>query len=175
MGEIDGKADEVWTDLNQRFREPLLAYFFKRVQNRAEAEDLTQEAFIRLAQHPDRSAGKTLNAYVFTIASNLLKDRARSRTVRNAQKDRSLTDFENAPHLVEDRTPERVIIAKEALKHFWGALGELNERTREIFVLARLEGMQQRDIAMIYDISVSAVEKHILRAQAHFAARFKEP
>lgn len=160
---------------NLRLREALLAYFFKRVQNRAEAEDLTQETFIRLAKHPDKSDGKTLYAYVFAIAANLLRDRARLRTRQHTLAHRSLEEgFEySSPDLVEDRDPERVLMGKQALQHFWGAVGELNERTRGIFILSRLEGMPQREIARLYGISISAVEKHILKAQAHFAARFR--
>jgi RNA polymerase sigma-70 factor (ECF subfamily) len=175
----DSRSSEAWAELNARYRGPLLAYFFKRLQNRAEAEDLTQEAFIRLTVHPDRHNGQSMHAYVFTIASNLVKDRARSQTRRRAGAHRSLGDvFENVvttPHLVEDRTPERVLMGKESLKQFIGVLGELSERTRDIFILSRLEGMHQRDIAKIYEISISAVEKHVLKAQAHFGARFKEP
>lgn len=176
MGQPDGNdADAEWASLNLRFREALVTYFSKRVQNRAEAEDLTQETFIRLARHPDKSNGKTIYPYVFTIAANLLKDRARLQARQYARSHRSLAEGfeESGPHLTEDRDPERVLMAKQALQHFWGAMGELSERTRDIFVLSRMEGMPQRDIAQLYNISLSAVEKHILKAQAHFAARFR--
>ena len=45
--------DETEDDLDSRFRRPLLAYFLKRIHNFEEAEDLTQEAFIRLARRRD--------------------------------------------------------------------------------------------------------------------------
>ncbi|MGH8201495.1 MAG: RNA polymerase sigma factor [Steroidobacteraceae bacterium] len=64
-------------ELDRRFRAPLLAYFDRRVREHAEAEDLTQEVFIRLAQHPDRHGGHTIDSYVFTFAANLLRDRAK--------------------------------------------------------------------------------------------------
>jgi len=159
--------------LNQRFRAPLLAYFFKRVHDRAEAEDLTQEAFVRLALHPDQNNGETIHAYVFTIAANLLRDRARVRQSRHAAGHQALNDIHvnSAPSLVEERTPERVLLAREALRDVVAALGELSERTRDIFMLSRLERVPQREIAALHGITVSAVEKHIIKALAHLGAR----
>jgi RNA polymerase sigma factor (sigma-70 family) len=164
-------------ELNRRFRTPLFAYFLKRVHNHAEAEDLTQEAFVRLTLHPDRHNGATLDAYVFTIAANLLRDRARSRASAGADSHRVLDDIiaNSTPSLIEDRTPERVLLASEALHGVLGALGELSERTRDIFILSRLENVPQREIAAIYGISVSAVEKHVIKALAHLGARNLRP
>lgn len=159
--------------LNERFRAPLLAYFFKRVRDRVEAEDLAQDALVRLALHPDKNNGATIHAYVFTIAANLLRDRARSRLSKSATSHRVLSEVlvNSAPNLVEERTPERVVMAREALRDVVEALGELSERTRDIFVLARLERMPQRDIAALHGITVSAVEKHVVKALAHLGAR----
>ena len=73
--------------------------------------------------------------------------------------------------LVEDRTPERVLVGKEALKDIEDGLAELSERTREIFLLSRMENVHHRDIAQLHGISISAVEKHVLKAVAHLSAK----
>jgi RNA polymerase sigma-70 factor (ECF subfamily) len=165
-----------WNELDARFRTPLFNYFFRRVQDRSEAEDLTQETFVRLARHPDKSCGQGAQAYVFTIAANLLTDRARSRASRKVKEHRSLGDILEQPgfvrELAEDRDPERVLVARETLKDVMAALGELSERTRHIFILSRLENMQHRDIAALYGISISAVEKHVVKALASLGGRF---
>lgn len=170
---------QLWQELDQRYRAPLFGYFFKRVQDRSEAEDLTQEVFVRLIRHPDKPQGEAANAYVFTIASNLLKDRARAQISRRTSAHRSLENVLenriNAPNLVEDRTPERVLESREMLKGVLSALGELSVRTRDIFILSRLESMHHRDIAALHGISVSAVEKHVMKATAHLGARFLRP
>jgi RNA polymerase sigma factor (sigma-70 family) len=169
---LDRKRDE----LTARFRAPLFAYFLKRVRDRAEAEDLTQEAFVRLTNRPDQRDGEAIHAYVFTIASNLLRDRARSRFVRGGPHS-SLDEIieSSVSTLVEDRTPERVLLAKEALKEVVATLGELGDRTRDIFILSRLENVPHREIAALYGISVSAVEKHVIKALAHLGARNMKP
>jgi RNA polymerase sigma-70 factor (ECF subfamily) len=60
--------------------------------------------------------------------------------------------------------------AAESLQTAIAALQKLPERTRDIFVLRRIEGHAYRDIASKYGISVSAVEKHMVRAVQHLAA-----
>ena len=169
------EADQA-AELDRRFRAPLLAYFSKRVPSRAEAEDLTQEVFVRLLHHPDRHSGQTAEAYVFTIAANLLRDRAKS--VAGAI-DRASRDVDSlvetgqySSALIEDRDPERVLVGKEAIEDVLEALAELGERTRDVFILARLEAMQHREIAEMYGVSVSSVEKMIMKAMVHLGARF---
>jgi len=51
-------------------------------------------------------------------------------------------------------------------------LDELGVRTKSIFILFRLEGMKQKDIAELYGIGLSTVEKHVMMAVMHLARRF---
>lgn len=166
-------------ELDRSFRGPLLAYFTKRVNNRNEAEDLTQEVFVRLLHHPDRNNGQTLAGYVFTIAANLLRDRAKSVATARQKRIQSLdllVEKDTFPaNLIEDRNPERVLVGKQTIQDVLDALTELGERTRDIFILARLENVQHREIAAMYGISVSAVEKLMMKAMAHLGALFLRP
>ncbi|MEI9992988.1 MAG: sigma-70 family RNA polymerase sigma factor [Rhizomicrobium sp.] len=173
----DGRKsdDAVWANLDRRFRAPLVAFFQRRVYDRTEAEDLTQEVFVRLTRRPDRHNGETIDAYVFKIAANVLIDWGRYRTSRRAAAHRTFSDITEdvgiPSILVEDRTPERVLAGKDALQNIEDALAELSARTREIFLLSRMENVHHRDIANLHGISVSAVEKHVLKAVAHLSAR----
>lgn len=162
----------LWGELDSRFRAPLLAFFGRRVGDPGEAEDLTQEVFIRLARNAD-VPHTNLQAYVFVTAANLLRDRARSRFSHRASFHASLDDpnAKSLQGLAEERDPERVLAAKDTLRQFINGLEGLGERTRDIFVLARIEHMSQRDIAKLFGISVSAVEKQIVKALNHLSAR----
>lgn len=170
---------EQWETLVRSYHRPLLAYFRKRVGDLTDAEDLTQEVFARLARHPNKDLGDGLNAYVFTIAQNIRKDweRNRSRQRRNSHFDIGDVggNSDTPDALVEERTPERVLVSKEALQEIESALKELPERTRAVFILARLENMHRREIAALHGVSVSAVEKHVMRAMAHLALRLRQP
>jgi RNA polymerase sigma-70 factor (ECF subfamily) len=167
------------SELDRAFRGPLLAYFTKRLKSRNEAEDLTQEVFVRLLHHPDQNNGQSLAGYVFTIAANLLRDRAKSSAAAHQKRIHSLDLLDEkdvfSSNLVEDRDPERVLAGKQTIQDVLDALTELGERTRDIFILARLENVQHREIAAMYGISVSAVEKSMMKAMAHLGALFLRP
>src|SRR4051794_23554578 len=73
------KPEQLIVELDARFRAPLMAYFLRRVSNRSEAEDLTQETFARLIAAHSFTLAEQVGAYVFRVAGNLLRDRARTR------------------------------------------------------------------------------------------------
>jgi RNA polymerase sigma factor (sigma-70 family) len=164
--------------LDARFRGALMTYFLNRTGNRSEAEDLTQETFVRLLGSSSFEQANEANAYVFRVASNLLRDRARSfaRWKRHAHSslDTVLID-EIAVEFGEDIGPERVLVGRESLSEVLKSLDKLGERTKSIFILFRLEGMKQKDIAALYGIGLSTVEKHVMQAVMHLAKRFGRP
>ena len=80
-----------------------------------------------------------------------------------------------SPALIEDRAPDRVLVSQESLSEVLRALDELGERTRDIFILYKLEKMKHREIGALYGLSASAVEKYVRKATAHLARRFGRP
>lgn len=166
--------------LDARFRAPLMSYFLRRTGNRQDAEDLTQEVFMRVLRRGEEPPGEFAEVFIFKVAANLLRDRARQAGARHKADHFSLDADDGAhpftgqvsPGLIEDLGPERVLLSQEALAAALRALEQLGERTRDIFVLYRLEKMKQREIAALYRISVSSVEKHIARASEHLALVF---
>jgi RNA polymerase sigma-70 factor (ECF subfamily) len=164
--------------LDSQYRGSLMAYFTRRVRDRTEAEDLTQEVFLRVVRQNDSADPDRAGAYIFRIAANLLRDRYRRAETRQVSAHSSLDlngDQSFAPgvpsNLIEDRAPERVLLARESLAEVMRVLDELSERTRDVFILYRLENMRQREIAALFGVSVSAIEKHIIKATAHLTRR----
>lgn len=162
-------------ELNSRFRGPLMRFFLRRVGQRADAEDMTQDVLLRMV---NASSGATriehAPSFVFRIAINLLRDRRRkllrSGTPVFVPIDEVLaTDLEC--QLFEELSPERVLLSKETLVEALRTLGELGPLTRDIFILFRIENMKQKDIAALYGIGQSTVEKHVMKAVAWLAAR----
>ena len=74
--------------------------------------------------------------------------------------------------LVEAISPERVLLSEDSLADVLRSLEELGELTRNIFILFRLENMKQKDIAALYGIGQSTVEKHVVKAVLHLAGRY---
>jgi RNA polymerase sigma-70 factor (ECF subfamily) len=165
-------APLVGTELAARFSAPLLSYFLRRVRDRAHAEDLVQDALLRVIRASELAVIEHPESYVFKVAANLLKDSRRHAvrhpTVPALEEDQG---GEVEERLVDERSPERVLDGETSLAEVMQALSELNELTRNVFVLFRLEHMKQKDIAALYGIAQSTVEKHVMRAVLHLARR----
>jgi RNA polymerase sigma-70 factor (ECF subfamily) len=82
------------------------------------------------------------------------------------------SDGQLESELVEEISPERVLLSKDSLADVLRSLEELGELTRNIFILFRLENMKQKDIAALYGIGRSTVEKHVVKAVVHLAKRY---
>lgn len=145
-----------------------MSFFLRRLHNHAEAEDLTQEVFIRLVRSDARV--EMAQAYIFQTAANLLRDRARALKTRSDYA-RALGDSKDADIDVLD--PDRVLEGRDAVARLAAALKELPDRTRRIVILYRLENMNRIAIASTFGISVSAVEKHLARGMAHLTRRME--
>lgn len=146
--------------LHRRLRSALLSFFARRVANRSEAEDLTQEVFMRLAQG-DRDDIESPDSYVFQVAANLLRDRARRERVRaNYREAKSLEDYLE----VDPLDPFRIAASREDLTLLARAIADLPDKTRRIFTLYRIEHIEKRAIAESFGLSVRMVELHIQRA-----------
>jgi len=163
--------------LDACFRGPLMSYFYKRVRDYSEAEDLTQEVFLRLVTQAKNFTPANAEAYVFTVAANLLRDQARRAATHHLHAHDTLDQSHRSKisaGLVEEIGPERVLLGRESLQIVLGALAELDDRTRNIFILFQLERMRQREIAEIYGMTVGSVEKRVLKALTHLRVRLEE-
>lgn len=138
----------------------LRRYFSKRVPA-GDIDDLVQEVFLRMKVHGQDSPIEHLDRYLFTVAASVLSDQARRRKVRHHGEHESLEEIH---HPIEDVTPERVLLDREALQAVVAAIADLPARTRDVFVLHRFEEMTCGNIAALLGMSVSAVEKHIMKA-----------
>ncbi|MCW3797206.1 sigma-70 family RNA polymerase sigma factor [Sphingomonas sp. BN140010] len=160
------KADEIAAAAarNGALRASLGNYFRRRLSQVNDVDDLVQEVFVRLAGRQTGAEISNLDGYIFQTASNVLADYGRRRAVRKSSAHVSL---EPADHGTDDLAPDRIAAGKQELRSALARLLELPERTRTIFILHRLEGLRYREVAIQLGLSVSAVEKHMIRAIRH--------
>lgn len=156
------------TALSRRLRPALMAYFIRRLRNHAEAEDLTQEVFLRLADREIRSL-EAPEGYVFRTAANLLADRARRNKVR-VDGALSLWEVEAGIDLLD---PARIAEGRESLAALEAALRDLPEPTRSIFILYRLENADRQALGQTYGLSRGQVDRQIAKAMAFLIARVR--
>ena len=147
-------------DLVARLLPAVRRYIAKRAPA-PDVDDLVQDVALRM--HTRRSEGgiANLEGYLFQVAQSVLTDRARRDISRARSRHQPLEEFH---HPVEGRSPERVLAGKEQWSRLIAAVGDLPDRTRQAFVLHRFEEMSYAAIARHMGISVSAVEKHIMKA-----------
>lgn len=157
--------------LHRQYSGALRRYFLKRAPAGAEADDLVQDVFIRLARRGDVESIARIEGYLFQTAANVLTDHAR----RNAARRRDAHDvYEDAEHGSEAISPERVLLGRERVRQLLDALDTLPQRTRAIFVLHKFEGLRYADIAARFGVSVSSVEKHMMKALSQVARRMDQ-
>jgi RNA polymerase sigma-70 factor (ECF subfamily) len=124
-----------------------------------EAEDLVQEAFLRLEGYERDHVVRSREAFLVSAAVNLSIDQAR-RAAR--------APFEVADNLEAlasaQPPPDEIVAARARLDHLRAGIERLPERTRRILLARRIDGLSFRDIAEREGASISAVEKQVARA-----------
>lgn len=152
-------------------RRALARFFHSRVSDPAEVDDLVQEVFTRIVARESPQPIERLTGYVFHTAASVLADRHRRRSARRAE---AHVAFDPDRHSDLELDPQRILSGKQELRAAVAALLSLPERTRTIFILHRLEGRRYRDVADQLGISVSAVEKHMVKAIQHLSATLED-
>lgn len=134
-------------------------------------EDLLQSAYIRLEEYSARAEVDNPNAFLMRVAVNLGHDER-----RQTKAHRRVNGLD--PGLMEicDESPlqDEALVARERLRRVQDALAMLPPRTREVFLMRRIENMKYREIGARLGITVSAVEKHVAKAALFLAKHASE-
>ena len=147
----------------RRYHDSLIHFLRQRLRTPEDANDVAQEAYIRMMQYQNSRQIRSPSSMLFRIAINVANDLGRSEQVRRVS-DRCSLD---AVDLVsETPSPEREISAEQELALLRTAIEGLPPKCRQAFLLSRVRGMTYPEIAVHCGISVKMVEKHISRALA---------
>jgi RNA polymerase sigma factor (sigma-70 family) len=143
-----------------QMRPALLKYFLRKTGSAAEAEDLTQDVLVRSLTHSSWKSLDEAKGYLFRSAVNRWRDRRRRQRVHTPAIQWSEAVEE---YLGTENPPERVLIAREELNQIFQALEQMNERTRTVLMLIRIEQMKVATVADMLGISVRAANKHLAK------------
>jgi RNA polymerase sigma-70 factor (ECF subfamily) len=157
--------------LIDRYQGDIHRMIYYRIRARMDAEDLTQDVFIRAyrsisrLREPERFRG-----WLYTIAVNRVNDYLRKKRVRSIFK-----SSDEGPDILPeaDQLRERPEALEQVLKEdFWRQIGriakKLSKMEREVFMLRFLDGLNINEIAQILKKSESTVKTHLYRALAKF-------
>ncbi len=157
----DGQAASV---LAARHTSRVLALAWRMLNDRSEAEDVVQDAMMRLWKiAPDWRQGEAkVSTWLYRVARNLCTDRLRRRRG---------TDLENVPE-PRDETPavDAQMIQSDRARALHRALIELPERQRIAVTLRHLQELSNPEIADIMETSVEAVESLLSRGKRTLSA-----
>jgi RNA polymerase sigma factor (sigma-70 family) len=150
--------------LTLRLTPRVLGFAARMLSDRSEAEDVAQEAMLRLwRMAPDWQQGEARVAtWLYRVASNLCLDRLRR------SRPHGLGDVAEP----EDTTPGVVarMIEADRVLALDAALAALPDRQRQAIVLRHIEGLSNPEIAAVMDIGVEAVESLVARGKKGLAA-----
>lgn len=141
----------------------------------AEAEDIAQNAYVKLSARAHELVNENLRSLLFITARNLAFDlhrrnRRQSQWIREFHEDAE--QYSRIPHPAPGA--DRVLVAREHLQLVRQLLDELPPKCRHAFIAYKFEERDYGAIAEELGVSESMVRKYVLRAMAHCAKRFKE-
>ena len=141
------------------YETPVFNYVLRMVGDRALAEDLTQEIFLRIYQGlPGFSLRCRFTTWLFQVAKNRVLDELRARE----RKPQSVVTLDDMPPLeVVDAPPERV----EAIDAVWRAVALLNPDLKMALLLRDIVGLSYIEIADSLEITLATVKWRIFKAR----------
>lgn len=156
----DSAAAPEFDRLYERLYGPLHRYVARLVGDADAAEDIVQESFVRLLRRGGLT-GEDARLWIFAVATNLVRDRGRSRSRRQR-----LLAAEPV-HQPMSPQPDAELERDEAIRRVRAALDRLPERDR-VMLMMREEGFRYAEIAEVLDVATSSVGTLIARAVKRF-------
>ncbi|MBH1833244.1 RNA polymerase sigma factor [Stenotrophomonas muris] len=140
---------------------PLHAHVRRKLPQRSDADDVVQETWLRVIKVAASGLLRNGRAYLYRVAHNLIADHYRQRQRRREE---ALDDAQL--HALADPAPlpEQHLLDAEQLRHLDAIIAALPPRSRQVFLLARVEQMALAEIGRRLGISRQTAHGHLLRA-----------
>ncbi len=160
--------EQAMAELINRWKTPLINFFYRSLNSMEAAEDLAQMVFIRLHRAaPKYKPSAKFSTFLFHIARRLLINEYR----RRQRKPLDLADPADLPAHEPGRETLKVMEIEEA---FNSALRELPEKQRTAILLLKQQELSYEEIAAVMGSSQSAVKTWIFRARQHLKQALKD-
>lgn len=162
-------SDNIITRSYEEYHQVILNYITYRIAHRYEAEDLTQDVFVRLMDYKQMLRPDTVKYFLFTIARNLVTDYIR-RYYKKQEIDSYLYDFT----VTSSNDTEEKIIADDLASIERRQLTIFPEQRRVVYILSRYEDKTSTEIAEELQLSRRTVENHLFLGRRDMREFFKK-
>ncbi|AIT82319.1 RNA polymerase sigma factor [Novosphingobium pentaromativorans] len=149
-------------EINASERAALVAFLMRKSGSAILAEDIAQDAFIRLVEFQRREKVRNARGLLFKIAVNLL--------INHQRRERRMVAGLVEDYADERPSQERAALDNDRMRQFRKALETLPPLRREVLIRRRLENQSYQEIGKALNLSSAAVEKHVVRALASLRA-----
>lgn len=177
--------EEAFRLIVDRYEPSIKGFLHKRLKDEERVQDLTQDTFLRVHRARDRyDSTRKFSTWIYTIASNLLKNEYRNRSRR---RETNFTDLRressgsqpSASRPVEFEgdapDPERSAYQRELREAIHDAIGRMDEHHRVPFVMREVEDRTYEEISEAIGVPVGTVKSRLFRARNAFQQLFPVP
>ena len=150
--EFQKGSREAFRELFERYRDPLYGFFWRRLENPARAEELTQECFLALLRSAARYEPRAgFRSYLYGIAINIVSAERR-------KAGREVLQAETFDCARDEASPDAGLWVRHALE-------QLEKTEREILMLREYEQLSYAEIAALLRLPVNTVRSRLFRAR----------
>ncbi len=169
---------EAFSELVNKYKQPVLNLAYRMLRDLTEAEDLAQNVFVQVHKSAHRyQVSSKFSTWLFTITRNLCLNEIRRRSRHPASSmDATHGEDEDQPQQFEDKktfSPPDSLLHNELEQKIEEALAELPENQRTAVLLCRQEELSYEDIAQVLDCSLSATKSLIHRGREALKTKLK--
>jgi RNA polymerase sigma-70 factor, ECF subfamily len=175
MLRVAGGDRRAFASLFDRHQRGVAQFAFRFVGDRARAEELTQDIFVKLYRNARRyRPSAKFKTFLFRVAANHCLNEVRRGEYRVKHVSQGPEEGEPLETAAPDADrPDQALAGRELESTVGAALAALSERERTAFTLCRFEGMAYRDIAEVLQASEAAVKSLIHRATLAVARKIQ--
>jgi RNA polymerase sigma-70 factor (ECF subfamily) len=148
---------KTFEDIYNTYAKDIRRFLFFKTQDVDRAEDILQEAFIKLWDNCSKVDYEKVKSYLYSIANNMFLNEVKHLKVVQNYNQHNKKEATN-------ESPEFIMLEKEFMQKLETTIASLPEKQREVFLMNRIEKKKYKEIAEKLDISVKAVEKRMHQA-----------
>ena len=175
IARLIARDERAFNELVRTYEQRVFGLVLRMLGQRAEAEDLTQEVFVQVFKAIGSFRGESkLSTWIYRIAVNLCKNRAKYLRVRHASEQDQLDELADRLPLSQARhanvaqmeRPDEAIAGRQVEAIVRESIAEVDESFRECLILCDVEELPYEEIAEITELPIGTVKSRIFRARA---------